>query len=237
MEDDLIAGLTRQVKQEVIENYITERRLIALQIEDIETQASDVRFQALKTGRRLDRLVQLMFGTDKMERLLKALSIPTSSYWAGCLGKQFPKGIRLIRVRAFTDRSRFRKLVLEAYSRLYRWMEKYRESYEDLKGNCAAVNTNIASFQKNFDLLAILNFIKSLDTQQIDKKVFLGENFTPEEVTSLDKKLHMGPIGFEKLDVPEPLSLANPASIEPILENLANEVYVKYETRIKNILR
>ena len=41
-EDDLLTCLTRQVKEDVIENYLTERRLVELQIEELESTARNV---------------------------------------------------------------------------------------------------------------------------------------------------------------------------------------------------
>ena len=51
MEDDLVASLTRRVKEEVIENYLLERRLIELQIERLNMQAEETRRLAWTVGR------------------------------------------------------------------------------------------------------------------------------------------------------------------------------------------
>lgn len=236
MEDDLISSLTRQVKEEVIENYLTERRIVGLQIEDIEAQAEEARFQALKTGRRLSRLAYLMVQPEMLKKLLDLLNISSPSFWNDCLEKKFSRGIRLIRVRALTDKGKFRKLLLEAYNRLYRWMENYRKVYEELNAECRAVNMNIDKFQKNFDLLTILNFLKSLDQATLERKHYLGENFTAEELTSIDQKLYLRPINFEKLGIPVPLTLPKPERVEEALSNLAHDIYQKYHRDIKGFM-
>ena len=236
MEDDLISSLTRQVREEVIENYLTERRIATLQIEDIKAQTEDARFHALKTGRRLSRMAYLTIQPEMLRRLIDLLNIPSPSFWNDCLEKKFSHGIRIIRVRALTDKGKFRKLLLEAYSRLYRWMEKYRKVHEELNAECRAVNMNIDKFQKNFDLLSILNFLKSLDHTALERKHYLGENFTAEELTSVDQKLYLHPISFEKLDIPSPLSLPTPETIENALSDLANEIYHRYQRHIKGIM-
>jgi len=56
MEDDLIASLTHQVKEEVVENYLAERRLLEVQTEELTKQADEARAHAVRTGRRLTRL-------------------------------------------------------------------------------------------------------------------------------------------------------------------------------------
>ena len=99
---------------------------------------------------------------------------------------KYRKDVRFLKVHGLTDRSRFRKLVLEAYQRLVAWNDKYKEAYENLKEECKAVNTNLVKFEKDHDLLTIINFLKSMDTEEIVKKHFMGENFTPEEFYELE---------------------------------------------------
>jgi hypothetical protein len=236
MEDDLISGLTRQVKEEVMENYMTERRLVLLQIEDIEKLTEDLRFNAVKTGRRFNRLAGLMVDARMRDRLFEALGIDVSPFWISCCEGRFPRTTRFIKVRAITDKGKFRKLVIEAYARLYQWMDKYRKAYEDLRVEYRAVNSNISRFQKNFDLLSIISFLRSLDTHALERMNILGENFSAEERTSLDRKLHIKTVSFEGLDIPKPLELPEPARMEGRLNELANEVYRKYQEEVKKIL-
>lgn len=237
MENDLICSLTRQVKEEVIENYLTERCLIGFQMEDLEKRAEEVRQRAVKVGRRLSRLAFLMTHKDMLDKLVSLLKIEQSSFWCQCLEGKLTKGIRFIRVRALTDKGKFRKLVLEAYSRLYKWMENYRQSYEDLEAECRAVNSNISKFQSNFDLLTILSFLKNLDSGTLERKQYLGENFTAEEMASIDQKLYLHPVSFEKMDLPQPVSLPTPERIEEPLSDLAHQVYRKYQMQVKRIMQ
>lgn len=236
MDDDLISLLTRQVKEDVVENYMTERRLIGLQIEEVERQAEAIKFRASRTGKRLSRLAQLMVEPELMKRLLEVLHVPQPSFWSEHLEQRFARDIRFIRVRALTDKAKFRKLVLESYNRLCGKMERYRTAYEDLQIECRAVNRNIAGFHANFDLLSILNFLKSLDLQTIERKQYLGQNFTPEELASVDQKLYIRPLSFEQLAIPLPLRLPRPEIAERYLSDLANEVYQKHSRQLKQLM-
>lgn len=237
MEDDLITGLTRQVKEEIVENYLAERRLIDIQVEDIEKRAEDLIFEAAKTGMRLSRLAYLMTDAEMVGRLMgRILKTPKDPYWDRCLEGSRPRGVRFIRVRALTDKGKFRKLVVEAYRRLHQWMDTYRKAHEDLRADCEAVNRNIVSFRKNFDLLSIVGFLKSLDIQQIDKQRILGENFTSSEVSSLERSMYVHSIDFEKLDVPSPLPLPIPDAVEDSLGDLAGEIYTRHKARVKSIM-
>ncbi len=237
MEDDLVSSLTRQVKEEVIENYLLERRLIDLQIEHLRKQAEETRTHAWIAGRRLDRLAHLMIGREMLQRLLDLLGIAREDFWTTCLDEKFQRRVPLIRVRALTQKGRFRKLVIESYCRLHAWMGKYGLRYRDLADENRAVNSNIEAFRKNFDLLAILAFLRNLDTQGIEKKKILGENFTASEMAELDKNLYIKDIPMEKLAVPPPAALPEPCRVERKLLALADEVFLKYEQRVKKILR
>jgi hypothetical protein len=237
MDEDLIAGLTHEVKAEVIENYLTERRILEIQIESLREQAKSVQEHAQESGLRLTRLGYLMIHPDMLERLKTLLGNPTHTFWIHHLEKSFARGVRFIRVRAFRDKVKFKKLVLEAYHRLHDWMGKYLKAYQELETECQAVNHNIASFHKNFDLLGMLSFLRGLDTSAVERKHFMGENFTPEEMASVDQKLYIPPIDFKKLEIPAPLILPKEEDIEEKLGQLAGEIYSKYQTEAKWLMQ
>lgn len=236
MQEDLIGSLTRQVREEVIQNYLTERRLVRLQIEEIENSAKQMKLRAVKVGRRLNRLMHLMIQAEMKKRLIAILQIPQPSFWSECTEKKLSRHIRFIRVSALTDKRKFRKLVLESYHRLYERTAIYEKGYESLRLDCEAVNLNIRSFQTNFDLLSILSFLRGLDTQTLERKQFLGENFTPEELASVDQKLYIKPISFQALNVPAPMPLRAPGSLEKTLIDLSDEVYRKSEEQVKKLM-
>jgi hypothetical protein len=236
MEDDLITSLTRQVKEEVIGNYLLERRLIELQIESLNTQADEARRQAWMVGRRLARLSSLMIHTDMQNRLAQMLGVGAGYFWVACLNVKFKRHVRLIRVRALTLKGKYRKLVLESYARLYYCMTKYKRKYEDLTCERLAVNSNIDSFHKNFDLLSLLNFIRSLDMQGIERKKILGDNFTAKEMAELDKNLYIRPVSMEKMDAPAPLELPEFGSIRGELTMLADEILQRYGAEVKKVV-
>ncbi|HBD10391.1 MAG TPA: hypothetical protein DCZ69_19245 [Syntrophobacteraceae bacterium] len=233
MDEDLISSLTRQIREDVIQNYLTERRLIGLQAEDLGQRADETRTQAQKTGRRLNRLVHLMIHPEMVRKLYALLNIPQPSYWNDCSQDNFSRGVRFIRVRAFRERVRFRKLILEAYHRLITWMNKYRKVCDELEADCRAVNLNIDKFHNNYDLLAILGFLRSLDTVALERKYMMGENFTAEEMASVDRNLYIPLVNFEKLAIPKALTLPKEDAVEHELSALADEIYHRYENKAR----
>jgi hypothetical protein len=237
MEDDIISSLTREVKEEVIENYLTERRIVDLQVDDFRARVEEVRGHADRTGLRLTRMGHLMLHEEMIARLKRILGIAGQPFWEQHLERKFGRGVRFIRVTALRERVRFRKLVVEAYHRLVQWMENYRKVYEDLAIECRAVNLNIDAFQKKFDLLTLLGFLRSLDSSLLERKQFLGDNFTPEELASIDQKLYIAPIDFAKLQLPEPIAFPKPDAVEEQLAALAHDVFSKYQSEARVLLR
>jgi hypothetical protein len=237
MEDDLVTALTRQVKEEVLENYLLERRIIEIQVENLNRQADETRRQAWTVGRILARLSFLMMHTDMRNRLKEILGIGNNYFWTACLDMNFKRHVKLIRIRAVTQKGKFRKLVFESYVRFHYSMTQYKLRYSDLSSERQAVNSNIDSFHRNFDLLTILNFIRSLDMQGIEKKKILGDNFTAKEITELDKNLHISPISMEKLNAPTPLALPGSGSMREELIRLSNEIFQRYGAEVRKILR
>lgn len=235
--EDLVASLTRQVKEEVIENYFRERRLIEVQIENLNRLAEQARSVALGAGERLVRLSHLMIAPEMREKLKEIMGLPKDNFWTPRLSEEFKNRLRLIRVHALTRRTKFRKLVVRSYSNLSDWTKEYRRLHEELRNEWAAVNSNIDAFHKNFDLLAILNLLRNMDVRSLEKKKVLGENFTANEITELDQNLYIRPVPMEKLLVPTPIEIPETHQAESRLNDLAEQIYRKYEREVKVILR
>ncbi len=237
MEDDIITCLTRQVQEDVIENYLRERRLIDEQLDYLEELAQKTLKKARKTGSRLSRIGYLMVDDHFRDKWAEIVRLPKESYWYQALTEQFKGNARFIQVTALTHKGRFKKLVHEAYRRLVQRMDEYKKLYEDLKKEIEAVNLNIKAFHRNFDILAIIQFLKSLDVCTLERKKFLGENFTPEELMEIDKSLYFKPASLSKWNIPEPFELPLHEHIERPLDQLISQVYERYGWHLKKIVK
>lgn len=238
MQDDIIAALTQEVKQEVIESYLYERRLIDEQMNHV----NDLAEHAIDLEGRLYR---------RFARIYEYLSEPKYiSLFAPSIGMKgalfetrfrkdpnFRKGLRFIKVRGLSSRVRFRKLLYESYRRLFTWNKAYTEAYEELKNETKAVNQNLKKFEEKYDLLTILNFLKDMDIDFIRKRHFLGDNFTPGEMAAVEASLHLRPIRMEQFKLVPPPNLPHPHSVERQLSYLADTVYDQCSDRIEKLMR
>lgn len=208
-----------------------------LQIEELHGMAVATRDRAAEPGEKLTRLSFLMITTEMRVRLCELLRLSNGNFWSCCLNGPFKRNVDKIKVRAFTCKGKFRKLLLESYSDFRRCMDEYAASYKDLAGERDAVNHNIESFHKNFDLLSILCFLRNLDMQGLERKKILGGNFTAAEISQLDKNLYVKPIPMAALNVPPPMDLPESSKIEEKLSGLSEEIFRKSEKEVRAILK
>ncbi|MDO9566110.1 MAG: hypothetical protein Q7J15_05155 [Candidatus Desulfaltia sp.] len=238
MQDDFISALTREVKEEVIQNYLYERRLIEEQILYAEELAKHATQLQEMLCCRFARMYDLLFEAGFINEFINILGLKEPPFNDRIdKDSKYRKDLRSIKVRGFTDKARFKKLTLEAYQRLVTWNNKYKEAHENLKEECNAVNTTLAKFEKNHDLLTIINFLKSMDVGDIVKKHFMGENFTPEELGAVEKSLHFKPVQIKRFNLIQPPQLPDPDAVQKELGALANDVYAKFSDKTKALIK
>lgn len=238
MQDDIVSALTQEVKEEVIENYLYERRLVEGQIDyvkELAEHAAQLQGKLYKRFARLYDLLHEMKFINEFERLLKVEGAPFIDRFAKA--PEYRKGVRFIKVRGLNDRGRFRKLLLESYRRLFIWNDQYKEAYEDLAQECKAVSDNLKKFENDYDLLTILNFLRDMDVEGIQRKRFLGDNFTPEEIGSIETSLRFKPIRMEQFKLIPPPSLPKLNAIQKQLNALADSVYGQCCDRVKVLMK
>ena len=73
--------------------------------------------------------------------------------------------------------------------------------------------------------------------QGIERKKIMGDNFTAREMAELDNNLYIRPVSMEILDVPAPLDIPEPGSVQGKLSDLAEEIFQRYGEEVKKILK
>jgi hypothetical protein len=237
MPDDFITSLTYEVKEEILERYFYERRLIELQIPPIYELAQQVQKLERKLMLRLARLYELMIDDHYATQFINMIGIKCFPFKKWDNHRALTYKIPAIKLRGLTSKGKFKKLLLEEYHILCGSAEKYRSAYENLREECKAVNYNMEEFAKNYDLMVIINFLKAMDPELVMKKYFLGSNFTPEEIGTVGEGLAFKQICFEHFQLTEPPELPHPAMVRKPLVALAGNIYSTHTDRIKTLLR
>ena len=238
MEDDFIAALTQEVKEEVIQNYLYERRLIEEQINYVNELAEHAAQLEEKLYRRFARIYEYFSEPEFVNQFAQLIGMKEALFEARFRkDPNFRKGLRFIKVHGLTYRAKFKKLFIESYRRLLNWKSDYKEAYENLAEESRAVNKNLKKFEQDYDLLTILNFLKNMDVEGIERKHFLGDGFTPEETASVEDALRFKPIRMERFNLIVPPHLPEPNTIQKELGALADRVYDRSSDRMKALIR
>ncbi|MCK5509416.1 MAG: hypothetical protein KAI50_12970, partial [Desulfobacterales bacterium] len=82
-----------------------------------------------------------------------------------------------------------------------------------------------------------LSFLKNMDIEEIAKKHFMGDNFSPEEIASIEKTLRFKPVSIEQFNLLLPLDLPEPIDVRSRIKFLANSVYDRYSNKIKTFIK
>jgi hypothetical protein len=238
MPDDLISAMTQEVKEEVINNYLYERRLIEQQISYVEEIADHAAQLQEMLFKRFARMYNLLLKPEFINEFVFLLGLKEAPFKKRIADEpEYHKDVLFIKVRGLTNRSKFKKLLLEAYRRLCNWNNKYLEAYRNLIEECEAVNHNLKKFEDNHDLLTIMNFLKGMDLEEITKKHFMGDNFAPEEIASIEKTMRFKPVSIKQFNLLPPQSLPEPADVRNQIAALANSVYDQNSNNMKTLIR
>ena len=238
MQDDLISAMTQEVKEEVINNYLYERRLIEQQISYVKEIADHAAQLQEMLFKRFARMYDLLLKAEFINEFAFLLGLKEAPFKDQIADEpEYRKDVLLIKARGLTDRSKFKKLLLEAYRRLCNWNNKYLEAYRNLIEECEAVNHNLKKFEEKHDLLTILNFLKGMDIEAIAKKHFMGDNFAPEEIASIEKTLRFKPVSIKQFKLIPPPDLPELTDVRNQIASLANSVYDQYSNKMKTLIR
>lgn len=237
MKHDFLSALGQEIRDEVMERYVTERRLMELQIESLREQSQEVRNCATELSKRLTRLGFWMRRQETRARLINLLHVPEDSPWLEYLKSGLSYELYSVQVGALRNRIKLRKIIFRSYQKAYGWNDRYVRLYRDLQAECDAVNSNIKDFHRNFDTLTVLNFLKRLDPGVAEKSHFLGGNFSAQELTSIDQRLRFHPVSIGELKVAPPISLPVPDLAQSFLEDLADEVFESHREDVKKLIQ
>jgi hypothetical protein len=237
MKDDYFTGLTRQVKEEVVENYLAERRIMEEQIKMIKEQADEAVTLEKALKKRVYRLYRILGNKANVQKFRKLATLPDPGLSPETLGIGSFRGLRFIEVKAFTSKGKYKKLLYESYIRLTKWVDIYAEAHEELKLECDAVNYNIDHFGEKFDLLNIISFLKGLDTITTEREHFLGCNFSSKELASVDKALTFKKIKFESFGLIRPPQVPPAEEIREQLLEMADGIYEREGPKLREIMR
>ncbi len=223
-DDDLILGLQAAVKQEIIEHYLRERRIIEEEIRDLCQAAS------LFQGGLADREYRL-------RRLALALVLPHARerffHLAG-LGRPpeilpSPQPAICLEPRGLTRFRRYRRMIFMLYADICQRSQSLAKEREKLLSLREEINQDILSFERDHDMLSLSTYLCSLDPLEQGRRRILGFNFSAKETADSAAGLSFHTVSLARLGLHPDLGreLARPrppeevmAQAKPLLEQL-----------------
>ncbi len=185
--NDFLNALIYEVKEEVINSYFHERLIIESEIEYYGNQKKELNRLEKQVFLTLNELLEWIPAEaakkDLTKELLKNNKNPFKHKDTGEYTYLIPK------IRGMTIKTRYSKTLLFLYKKLYNAHKDLIEKRDYVNKELNILNQRIVHFQKNYDLMTILSFIRKMDIDVQFKKKFLGYNFNASEMGALEQGL------------------------------------------------
>ncbi len=217
-DDDLIAGLQAQVKREVVERYVRERRILEEEINLVleDTSAWHGGLAAWERQRR--RLASALLTPEAGRRFFRVAGL---GEYEGPARRRH----RFERPKAWTRCGRYLRLVQRLYGGVWEEARNLASERQRLLGLMEEVNRDILHFEASHDLMAISAYLRSLDPAELQRRKILGVNFTAKERAISAEALSFRPIARERLEL-EQVSLEPrpPREVLPQVEHMLKDL-------------
>jgi len=228
MQDGYAEYLQAQIKEEVIKGYLRERLILEEEKKEFQQALDAYRAKEAEVGRRRDELSCLLLTPEYYAAFFARIGFdqpplawikPSEDAPQGptCPPELSPKG--------FTQRGRYLNLIHKTYSRLARQAAEAGHASKAVLALAEEINEDIRSFERNYDLLNIIRFLRGLDTDAALKKRFMGENFTPQELNSAHDHMAISLLDPEKEGLRPWPDLPAPQDVKEKTQQFLSEIF------------
>ncbi len=233
--DDLVSALQQAVRQEVLENYFLERRVLEEECNIVKEDASSfLGGVAAAVGKR-GQLALLLLEPEVAEEFFSytGLKVP-ENYQDHDLRPPLP----LKRVGGMTRCRKYLNLVKAVYTDLWIHCQNLREEYRNLLVLLDEVNADIKRFETNHDMLALTSYMRSLDPQELQRRKIMGVNFSHAETSAAAMRLSFKPFSAEKLELTaEPANPLTPSRVMGKAEQMVVDVCRRNKSAVDEIIQ
>lgn len=229
-DEDLIAALNQAVKQEVLENYARERRIIEEEGNLLfETCcAFHGGMSAWDKGKML--LARALLTPEAARRFFRLAGLnPPEEQCA-------PPDLVFIPPKAWTRCRRFLKLIQRLYLDLWQARQDLAQERQKALSLREEVNQDILEFERNHDFLSLASYLRDLDPAELQRRKILGVNFSPGETAASAEALCFRPFSVERLGLDqEPERLRPPEEVLPASQGLILEVCRQHPDQVDSL--
>lgn len=197
-DDDLISSLNQQVKQEILDRYFRERRIIEEEIGLLLEEASSFHGGVAFWEAHRARLGRALLSPEARAEFFELAGVrPPREERVD----NVPWAVPLRRPRGWTMAGRYRDLVGQLYRDLYDMGQELLAERERVLELLEEVNRDIKHFENTHDFLSLTAYLRTLDPQEIERRKFLGVNFTARESEVSAEALSFRPVAEARLEL------------------------------------
>ncbi|MGD8564425.1 MAG: hypothetical protein PVG03_17920 [Desulfarculaceae bacterium] len=229
-DDDLIAGLHKAVKREVIEHYLRQRRITEEEIRLVMEKACAFHGGLALWEKAKQQLIQALLNQETAGKFcihagLRLPGGPSEEYL-----RSYPRPKGATRCR------RFLNLIQGLYQDIYDQARQLKKEKQKLKAFVEEVNRDISTFENNYDMLSIFQFLRSLEPFELERRKLLGVNFTAKETSKALAKLSFQPIALETLALDHgPEALHSPLKVIPKSKRLLKDACRRHPQAVDSL--
>ncbi|MCB2225284.1 MAG: hypothetical protein KQH53_01310 [Desulfarculaceae bacterium] len=200
-DEQYIQALQQAVKQEVIQNYFRERRIVEEEIL-LVTEAASAWLGGISLWERHRALLGRALGAQAAWEEFFAIAgvDPPSPRGVG----QAAPAVGLARIRGLTKSARYASLIKGLYQGLVAEAEALEAERQKALELMEEVNRDILTFEANHDLMMLASYLRSLDPVELQRRKILGVNFTAKEKMLSAEALTFKPLKAAKMGLDQP---------------------------------
>lgn len=218
-DDDFISALNQAVKQDIIENYLRERRIVEEETQMVFEACSAFLGGVDRWEDRKAALAQALLTQEGVDRFFTLAGLSLTTDVLRPRTRSYPK------IKGFTRARRYRRLIQRLYEELWQaGMDLARERQEVLELR-QEVNQDIQDFERNYDLMGLQCYLRDMDPAELQRRKFLGVNFTPQETAQAAAALSFHPLSAQRLGLDVELDHPRPpGELLPATRSLLDEL-------------
>jgi len=239
VRDDYLNYLNYQIKEEVINGYLRERMIIEEEKKEFSQKLAAFRQIEAAAGNLHNHLACLLVTPENVQQFFSLIGLnqpPLSRAGSGEITGRPPTCPAGLSPKGFTDRGRYLDLVIKTYNELWLLTRHGREEAEKLKALADEINGDIRTFSQNYDIMSIINFLKSMDVEMLIKKKFMGGNFSPDELTSIYHTMDVKPVNCGPAGIHAWPELPSPRKVKKRTTSFIYSVFKQYKEAIRPAL-
>ena len=208
-DDAYIQALNQAVKQEIVQNYFRERRIIEEEILLVTEAVSGLLGGLYAWEKHRARLGRALGDASIREKFFDAAGIdpprPESVIGAA-------PAVGLTPIRGLTRAARYTSLIRGLYKVLVDQAAGLEDERQRAIKLTQEVNRDILAFEANHDLMMLVAYLRSLNPAELQKRNILGVNFSAREKALSAQALSFRPLKARDMSLEDPLPKPKPVS-------------------------